>query len=816
VGRVCWSAPGSELTESRMVRCGWCAVLCVLLASALGSFEGEEPLNSPQAQQASTDNPYLTREFDSVKNFALDIDGMRETVKDREACEVKCLERDSCRSYSWSPTGTKDKPGRTCIWSAKYIGFDPEWVFHTRTYGVDVSGQLTMTGPFRSFPGMRFVEDRFHSETTGVTEDECKQSCEADGKCMAFSYSDSTRECLLSDSAVRFVPGFTYYERNQPVAGKKGKFKYYPKPESRSQKRETQKVQLKEMTLAETDKLAREKKEQKADTVRKQMQQKTELKESTDKAAQKQREATHEQTAKHVALQKQLIKDEKVAEERGKYSETVQKASGNVLQARLKYNKERRAKTAVAKAKANESMKKAHEKDKEDANEMALKKKVSKLTADLASTEKVTARLQYEKAARLIQVEAFKLAQKERQSKGKMPPAITKLISEELKLERIAADKRQFLQNNEQKFKEIEEEKQRSIREHKQERRDQKRMHQSQTRLMKMQQEEEINKTQKMVANAGPETQLAMLKIQDARERVQMLKDEKMFDSLAGRDVIIMANSTSVCRASGLKKSNIFSKSSTDSFFNQGGGSIKCQPLSDDDDLEDIKFKFRVQSAGGYPAIAFKVASQADKPESGRMCAAEGSAEGNGPSVLKCRSPVPDILGAKLPKSMKLVVTSGVTPPGTFAVGLFGGTNKFCRLESTEDDGIVCDSTPVNREDAATLFKIFPADGLIQQGKNFFPLETKRACADKMGKLQTASLELAMCKVKCCESKQCQFFNFIPAKEGSPTPNVGQCELFQTCNKLTKRADPAMIQSTIYQKTGIGCHDGSQQVQDLF
>ena len=45
----------------------------------------------------------LLPEFDSVKNFALDIDGMRETVKDREACEVKCLEREPCCTHPAPP-----------------------------------------------------------------------------------------------------------------------------------------------------------------------------------------------------------------------------------------------------------------------------------------------------------------------------------------------------------------------------------------------------------------------------------------------------------------------------------------------------------------------------------------------------------------------------------------------------------------------------------------------------------------------------------------------------------------------------------------
>merc|ERR1712072_1005877 len=116
-------------------------LVCTLVACAFGTLEDPE---TPPPQGLSLDSPFLTSEFDTVQNFRLTTDGMRETVKDEEACRQKCLQHDSCRSYSWSEHGTKDKPGRTCV-SAKKIGFDPNWVFHTRTYAIDSTGALQMS-----------------------------------------------------------------------------------------------------------------------------------------------------------------------------------------------------------------------------------------------------------------------------------------------------------------------------------------------------------------------------------------------------------------------------------------------------------------------------------------------------------------------------------------------------------------------------------------------------------------------------------------------------------------------------------------------
>merc|ERR1719247_107981 len=341
-------------------------------------------------------------------------------------------------------------------------------------------------------------------------------------------------------------------------------------------------------------------------------------------------------------------------------------------------------------------------------------------------------------------------------------------------------------------------------------------MHKTQRLLVKMRSEEEIKATKKMVANAGPATRLAALKIQDAREKVQMAKAERLFDNLVGRDVIIVANGTRVCRVADMDKTlekHLKNPSMTEQWFDQGGGHLICDEEVKQQEMETfLQYRFTVENAGGYPAIGLKVANTPDKRKSGRMC----SLDGNGAAeVIKCQSPVPDILGAKLSKPMKLAVKISVSHPGTFSLFPYG-TDKVCRLVSSKRDGIVCDEAkPTDPDDPATLFKFLPAESLFEQGKEFVTYDSKRGCDDLEAKLEESELESKACQDRCCANQDCQFITFIPAKQGAKTLPMGQCQLFRNCRALTKRGASAMAEATIFQKTGIGCNKPAADQQEV-
>merc|ERR1712166_157965 len=120
-------------------------------------------------------------------------------------------------------------------------------------------GEMELIGNFKSFAGMRYVSDKSHTQLEQKTEEECREACETSDiiPCKAFSYNSDSKRCLLAAGGLQYYPGFTYYERNQKVPGRKGEYRHYELEEASEQTKMRLKFEEKEKADALNDKKVR-------------------------------------------------------------------------------------------------------------------------------------------------------------------------------------------------------------------------------------------------------------------------------------------------------------------------------------------------------------------------------------------------------------------------------------------------------------------------------------------------------------------------------------------------------------------------------
>lgn len=312
------------------------------------------------------------------------------------------------------------------------VQFDPSWEFHTKTYAMDWNGKLVMSGDFQGFPGMRFVEERFYQRHKGYDLDTCSQDCKDDQKCKAFSYNQDSMECQMSDGGLRYAPGFTYYERNQPVKGHKGKFVHFPAPELEHDK------------IARLEEEASMKREAKAaKKVRKEREHKAYLAELEQKAvrarvarvakeAQDKQEQTRERAAKVEARKQRVAKASEAALQRGEYAESVFKSQESVQTAKKRLDKEQAGKKSLSRYQADKKTNERHQKEHTALAQRQELKQSSEIRSSTAESQQENAKLQMLQALRIMQLEGYKLARSERWMKtGLLPKSVQSLIDEE-------------------------------------------------------------------------------------------------------------------------------------------------------------------------------------------------------------------------------------------------------------------------------------------------------------------------------------------------------------------------------------------------
>merc|ERR1712086_866462 len=368
-----WCVSSSErmMRYQHSVR-SWLGMLVVLslLAGSMPSV-AQDPADSaeegaaaaggePKAVPASTEPVYdediapLSKEFDEIQDFMLDTDGMYETVDTASQCRLKCTENAKCRSYSFSVKGNDKQPGPVCVITKKFVGFDPNWKFYTKTMAVDAFGKLRLMGRFKSFEGMRYIDENHYRKVTMVTEEQCLEACEEPApegpECRAFSYNRDKQICLLTDDGLRYSAGFTYFERNKRLktSGETKQYEHYELEESKDQAKARSVVERRERDAALKDKkirLEREGKEDEIKTAKKEAMMKAAIiaKESRAKFFRQKEKQEKEDT--RTRLQE---KRDEAARLRGSYMESVAKAQVNVDERKTKVEKQKVARTKLA------------------------------------------------------------------------------------------------------------------------------------------------------------------------------------------------------------------------------------------------------------------------------------------------------------------------------------------------------------------------------------------------------------------------------------------------------------------------------------
>lgn len=647
-----------------------------VLATFVVSSPVVDPEDAPAAAEAGN-GLLLTTEFDSVDNFLLDVDGFRETVQDEEQCRNSCLTHDSCRSYSWSLRGTKDNPGRTCIWTKKYIGFDPSWEFHTRTYAVDWQGKLSMVGAFHGFPGMRFVEDRFHSEVKNVDFPTCQAKCADDDRCKGFSFNKDEGACLLSDAGLQYYPGFTYNERNQPVPGKLGMFRHYPVQETTAERARRAKHEKSESILALADRKARLKKVAQEEAVEEGEKARAAEIEKAKAEAQQKTDSKKEQKKKRKAREAALKRDSKSALLRGEYAETVHKSEKNVEEAKVKLVKERNAKRTLTEKKLNAKADAMRRQTAEERAENRHKKAYSKLNADMRETQDVQARLQREQEIRILQVEAYKLGRKEREAKSYVSPAVSSLIVHESVLRRELSEAAHELRAGQMKIAAIElsTEKEKAAAQKKLE--ETRKLHTDAMALAVTQSEKQIEEARLNGVEAGPEMRLENLKAQEAKELESTALVRKMLDQAKSHFMGLQATdatgTTRYCKVMGMHQNNTGSTW----FKGPDAHSVQCfteSEVSSEGGSDTPAFRFDVDAVSfdAAPSVAIKVASS-------KSCVVSGQS-------FECSQ------AARMGVQPDQAVTPVYNPDGSFTIkAKTGGADpKPCSFQLSDNRRVEC------------------------------------------------------------------------------------------------------------------------------
>merc|ERR1719253_1456044 len=382
------------------------------------------------------DIAFLSKEFDEIKDFMLDTDGMYETVDTASQCRLKCTENVKCRSYSFSVKGNDKQPGPVCVITKKFVGFDPNWKFYTRTMAVDAFGKLRLMGRFKSFEGMRYIDDNHYRKLVNVNEQQCLEACEQPApegpECKAFSYNGDKQLCLLTDDGLRYSVGFTYFERNKRIPGKQRKYEHYELEESQDQAKARSVVERQERDAALKDKknrLEREEKEDEIKTAKKgaQLRAATVAKESGSKIARQKETQEKMDTRTRLSLKRR-----KAAAVRGAYMESVAKSQVNVDERKIKLDKHKQAKKIVAMQNHAEKVRERRQTEFEESRENRAKKAKSKLDANLARSNAEFSMLNRVKMLSNMQFQGARLAQRERWSKhGMLTKSTTILIKTE-------------------------------------------------------------------------------------------------------------------------------------------------------------------------------------------------------------------------------------------------------------------------------------------------------------------------------------------------------------------------------------------------
>lgn len=259
-----------------------------------------------------------SKAFSKIPNFV--VAGTAKTVKDVEGCMIACEEQKECRSLSYH------KRNKKCFWSTGSVRYNHKWTFFSKEYDLNAFGKMMPTSEFHKFPGIFAIDEDQNMKTkTGKSLNECKDLCNEDIKCMAFSFNEHDHACLMGVQKVEYKEGWMYYERNKEPTRKNGKWMPYPLRMDAYHK-EQHKEELKTLKLfAERDKKVRIKKEKKQEIMQKKMKYMEKKRKRLDQEMKVKLFAREQRKKKWDAIKAQRKVDNEAAAEKGAFDEAFHK-----------------------------------------------------------------------------------------------------------------------------------------------------------------------------------------------------------------------------------------------------------------------------------------------------------------------------------------------------------------------------------------------------------------------------------------------------------------------------------------------------------
>jgi hypothetical protein len=159
--------------------------------------------------------PDLEEEFETpfhrIRHLAVTFQSQEHKAESRLDCEDVCSQNGKCKSFSFRARDNK------CLTSPYSLDYDAGWTLNLKDTAPNHIGMMTPTGEWTPFTNVKFVDPKMNSGAPSSSDEEtCKQQCEANDECGAYSYSSKAQLCYLGNDGIMFNAEFSYYERNAP------------------------------------------------------------------------------------------------------------------------------------------------------------------------------------------------------------------------------------------------------------------------------------------------------------------------------------------------------------------------------------------------------------------------------------------------------------------------------------------------------------------------------------------------------------------------------------------------------------------------